>query len=416
MEKQLVDHLFRHQFGKMVSILVRIFGVQHLETIEDAVQDTFITALKTWKNQIPDNPEAWLTAAAKNRVLDLFRKINAESNRAINFQSGPSSIGISEMFLDHQIEDSQLRMIFTACHPALNAKDQIAFSLKTISGFSAKEIATALLTPLDTVKKRLQRARKTIITNDYKFEIPEGQDLVQRLDRVMEVIYLIFNEGFQSNKKEILLRKELCGEALRLCSMLLGKEKLRSTKLYALFALLCFHSARLDSKVSEDNEIIPIQFQNRKNWNMQYIFLGNDAMNKAVENNTLFTSYHFEAAIASEHLRASSFETTDWKIILKWYNELYKIQNSDSTLLNIAIVHLQLAQFAEAKETLNQIKENDLAQRSYLYYATLAEYHHLTSEKDLALKNIQKAIEMVSNDSEKKYFESKKNEYLAPSD
>ena len=411
MEKQLVDHLFRHQFGKMVSILVRIFGVQHLETIEDAVQDTFITALKTWKNKIPDNPEAWLTTAAKNRVVDLFRKINAESNRAIKLQSGPSSIGISEMFLDHQIEDSQLRMIFTACHPGLKAKDQIAFALKTISGFSAQEIATALLTPFDTVKKRLQRARKTITTNNYKFEIPQGEDLIQRLDRVMEVIYLIFNEGFQSNKKEILLRKELCGEALRLCSMLLGKEKLRSNKLYALFALLCFHSARLDSKISDDNEIIPIKNQNRKNWNMQYIFLGNDAMNKAVDNNTIFTSYHYEAAIASEHLRASSFETTDWRIILKWYNELYRLQSSHGTLLNIAIVHLQLSQFAEAEKILKQINATDLAQRSYLYYATLAEYYHLTSEKDMAIENIQKAIEMVSNHSERKYLESKRNEY-----
>lgn len=411
MENQLVDHLFRHQFGKMVSILVRIFGMKHYELIEDAVQDTFIKALKSWKTQMPDNPEAWLTAAAKNRVIDLFRKINSEQDRSTKFQSGPSSIGISEMFLEHQIEDSQLRMIFTACHPELNPKDQIAFALKTISGFSPKEIATALLTPLDTVKKRLQRARKTIVDKNLKFEIPEGSQLNLRLDRVMEVIYVMFNEGFHSAKKEILLRKELCGEAMRLCTMLLKKDKIRNSKLYALFALMCFHSSRLESKVGENNELISIKNQDRKLWNMQLIFLGNDAMNNAVKNENEFSSYHYEAAIASEHLRAESFESTDWKIILKWYKELYNLQNAQSILLNIAIVHLQLKEYEKAKSTLDSIEPNSLAQRSYLYFATLAEFYFKTKDGKLAIENIDKAIAMVSSNFEKKYFEEKRDEY-----
>ena len=413
MDKQLVDHLFRHQFGKMVSILVRIFGMQHLETIEDAIQDTFISALKSWKTQTPDNPEAWLTAAAKNRVIDLFRKINAEQNRSSQFQSGPASIGISEMFLDHQIEDSQLRMIFSACHPQLKPRDQIAFSLKTISGFSAKEIATALLLPLETVKKRLQRARKTIISNNYKFEIPEGQELNSRLHRVMEVIYLIFNEGFHSGKKEILLRQELCGEAMRLCGMLLKKEALRDPKLYALFALMCFHTSRLKSKVGENNEIISIKDQDRSLWNMQLIFLGNDAMNNAVKDNETFSSYHYEAAIASEHLRASSFENTDWRIILKWYKALYELQASPNTLLSIAIVHLQLKEYEEAKNTLASIEVDALAQRSYLYYATLAEMYHLNSNPKLALENIDLAISLVTNQLEKNHLTEKRVTYQA---
>lgn len=411
MENQLVDHLFRHQFGKMVSILVRIFGMQHLETIEDAIQDTFITALKSWKTQMPENPEAWLTAAAKNRVVDLFRKINSEQNRTTKFQTGTSTIGISEMFLDHQIEDSQLRMIFTACHPDLNPKNQIAFALKTISGFSPNEIASALLTPVDSVKKRLQRARKTIVSKNLKFEIPEGHELNARLDRVMEVIYVFFNEGFHSSKKEILLRKELCGEAMRLCSMLLKKDSLRNDKLYALFALMCFHTSRLESKIGTDDEIISIKDQDRKSWNMQLIVLGNDAMNKAVKDGVTYSSFHYEAAIACEHLRAESFQATDWKIILKWYQALYELQNSQSTLLNIAIVYIQLKEYEEAKKTLNLIDVNSLAQRSYLYFATLAEFYHSSSNKKLSIENIDKAIELVSNKLEKKHFEEKRAEY-----
>ena len=412
MDNQLVDHLFRHQFGKMVSILVRIFGMQHLETIEDAIQDTFITALNSWKSKQPENPEAWLTAAAKNRVIDIFRKINADQTRITKLQSGPASIGISEMFLDHQIEDSQLRMVFTACHPSLNPKDQIAFALKTISGFSPKEIATALLTPFETIKKRLQRARKTIVEQNIGFDIPQGQELHSRLDRVMEVIYLIFNEGFHSAKKEIILRKDLCGEAMRLCSMILKKENLRTQKLYALFALMCFHTARLESKVSEDNELISIKDQDRKLWDMQLIFLGNEAMNKSVENINQFSSYHYEAAIASEHLRAPSFKATDWKIILKWYKSLYELQKSQSTLLNIAIVHLQLKEFDEANKVLQSIDESKLAQRSYLYFASLAEYHHLKSNQSAALENINNALRLVANDYEKKHLEHKKKSYL----
>jgi len=146
-----IDHLFRHQYGKMVSILTRIFGLNQIETIEDAVQDTFITAIKTWRTKLPENPEAWLTQAAKNRVIDLFRKMDSDQLRDQNFQRNTMPLAVSELFLDHEVEDSQLRMIFTACHPSLDARDQIAFALKTISGFSAKEIAFSLLAKEESI-------------------------------------------------------------------------------------------------------------------------------------------------------------------------------------------------------------------------------------------------------------------------
>ena len=251
--EKIIDHLFRHQYGKMVSILTRIFGFSNLETIEDAVQDTFLKATHTWKDSIPENPEAWLTQAAKNRTIDLFRKIKADKSRIQNLDSGPSAIALNELFLDNEIEDSQLRMIFACCHPELQSKDQIAFALKTISGFSQKEIAASLLTKEESIKKRLQRARKTIIEKDIKFEIPSGKELSERIDNVLQVIYLIFNEGFHSNGKNIIIRKDLCGEALRLCKMILAKETLRDGSVYSLFALLCFNSSRLETKVVNDD-------------------------------------------------------------------------------------------------------------------------------------------------------------------
>ena len=301
MSDKLIDHLFRHQFGKMVSILTKIFGFDHLETIEDAVQDTFIQAMRSWQNAIPENPEAWLTAASKNRAIDIFRSIKAEKNRTTKLNIQPDPTTLDELFLDHEIEDSQLRMIFTACHPRLDPRDQIAFSLRTISGFSIKEIAASLLIPHDTIKKRLQRSRKMIASENIEFEIPIGQELPTRIDRVLEVIYVIFNEGFHSNKKEMVTRKELCGEAIRLGKLILKKPEIRLPKVNALFALMCFHSARLDSKVNANNVLINLSQQDRSKWYFPLIMLGNEAMNQAVQSTDDFSSYHYEAAIASEH-------------------------------------------------------------------------------------------------------------------
>ena len=226
-QEKVIDYLFRHQYGKMVAIFTRVFGLSNLETIEDAVQDTFIQAVHTWKDKLPENPEAWLTQAAKNRIIDLFRKVKADTTRIKQLESGPSAISLNDLFLDHEIEDSELRMIFIACHPSLNPKDQIAFALKTISGFSGKEIAAALLNKEETIKKRLARARKSIQENNIKFDFPSASEVSQRLDNVLQVIYLIFNEGFHSNRTDIVIRKELCGEAIRLCKIVMKKEALR---------------------------------------------------------------------------------------------------------------------------------------------------------------------------------------------
>ena len=181
MEPKLIDHLFRHHYGKMVSVLTRIFGLSHLETIEDAVQDTFVKATLSWKKKPPQNPEAWLTKAAKNRVLDIFRKLNSERKRVPQVSASQDAMAVNDLFLDSEIADSQLRMIFTACHPSLSKSDRIAFSLRTISGFNATEIASALLSKEETIKKRLSRARKTIQKKNILFKIPVGEELPRRM-------------------------------------------------------------------------------------------------------------------------------------------------------------------------------------------------------------------------------------------
>ena len=408
-DKKIVDHLFRHHYGKMVSVLTRIFGLTHLETIEDAVQDTFAKAVLAWRHQVPENPEAWLTKAAKNRVIDLFRKLKADQNRLPNIEQGPASIAINELFLDSEIEDSQLRMIFTACHPVLNPRDHISFALKTVAGFSSREIASALLLKEETIKKRLSRARKSIKDNDIAFSIPQGADLPTRLDRVLEVLYLIFNEGFQSVKNEMVIRKELCGEGMRLCKLLLSNEYTKTDKAYALFALMCFHAARLDSKVNEANELIDLKNQDRSKWHAPLILMGNSAMDQAVKNGH-YSSYHYEAAIACEHLISKDFASTDWQKILMWYERLASLQSTPFTRLNIAMVHIQLKAFEKASDLLVEIDPLSLEQRSYLYYGAWAEYYIGQGAFDKALKSLDTAIEHVSSSAEKNYLLKKRAE------
>ena len=411
MTEPSIDHLFRHQFGKMVSILTRIFGFQHLETIEDAIQDTFVQAIKVWRNGVPNNPEAWLTAAAKNRVIDIFRSINAEKIRTSKQIILPLSLDVKEFFLDHEIEDSQLRMIFTACHPKLAATEQIAFALRALSGFSIREIASALMTKEETIKKRLTRARKIIISEKWEFEIPRGEQLTSRLDRVLEVIYVLFNEGFHSNKQDYIIRKDLCGEALRLAKILLKKKALQLPKVYALFALMCFHSARLDSKSDANNELINLRDQDRTKWFFPLTAIGNEAMFKAVEGDVVFTSYHYEAAIAAEHLKASSFEKTNWTAIADFYEKLIQIQPTSNFILNAAIVYIQLNKLDFARSHLQNIDPKTINHQVYLYHATLAEYYFTATDSTQAIEQINIALDIVAGTSEQNYLESKKQQY-----
>lgn len=411
-ETHMIDHLFRHHYGKMVAILTRIFGLRHLDTIEDAVQDTFINAMKAWQGSPPDNPEAWLVKAAKNRTLDLFRKLSAEDARIARMETGAATLAINELFLDHEMTDSVLRMIFAACHAALSPTDQIAFALKTVSGFSGKEIAAALLLKEETVKKRLSRARKRIQAEEIAFEIPSGAALQQRLNRVLEVIYLIFNEGFHSNRKDMLVRKELCGEAMRLAKLLLENSFTATPDSHALFALFCFHAARLESKITDQGEMISLEQQDRTRWYQPLMVLGHDAMDEAVTTDQ-YSVYHYEAAIAAEHAQASSYAATRWDRILMWYERLNEIEPSPFTRLNMAVVQLQRGDFPAMATLLDAIDPDLLEQRAYLYYGTYAAYAHHTGQSELALQHIDRAIALAENQVEQQYLHQKKKEYEA---
>lgn len=409
--QQLIDHLFRHQYGKMVSILIRIFGLKHIELIEDAVQDTFAKATVQWRKKVPDNAEAWFTTAAKNRVIDLLRKLDADKSRIEKLNYSASAIAFNNLFEKEEIQDSELRMIFTACHPKLDPKDQIAFALKTIGGFSSSEIATALLLKPETVKKRLTRAKQTILKRKLNFELPAKKQLQSRLHNVLEVVYLIFNEGFHSNHNKLLVRKELCGEALRLTKLILRKEQFRCGASYALFSLLCLNSSRLGAKVDENFNSIDLKNQDRSKWYLPLINLGVNALEKANEYPD-FSTYHIEAAIVTEHIKAPTFEATNWKQILELYKQLEQHQENTIVSLSMAVVYIQLNEPQNAYLILQKLEPNALEQRSYLFYGVKAKYYQCVGNIDKAISYLNTAIESVPNFAEKTYLIKKRDALL----
>ncbi len=405
----LVDHLFRHEAGKMVSVLTRIFGLKHIEIAEDIVQDTFLKALDEWSfHKIPENPPAWLYRVAKNRTIDIIRhqKYVAEYEQELNLllkSEWTLSHSLNNLFLDTEIEDSQLRMIFTSCHPGLPKESQIALTLKTLCGFSVSEISRALLTTDANINKRLFRAKQKLRDENLKFEIPAGKRLDERLDSVYKVIYLLFNEGYKSSDSDTVIRKDLCAEAIRLCKLLAEHPAGNKPKTCALLALMCFHAARLDARLDDNGFIILLKEQDRTKWDTGLINKGYEYLNESSEGDEL-SEYHIEAAIAAIHASAASFDDTDWENALKLYDILVKINPSPISNLNRSIVIGQISGPQAAIEELKKINDLD---EYYLYHTTLAEFYSQLGENAQALERLNTALKLTKSKAEKKLIKER---------
>ena len=245
-----MEHFFRHESGRLIAVLTRIFGWRNFDLVEETVQATLLHALHSWRTHgVPDNPSGWMHRVAKNRILDALRRTEIQQRVTREWAAGRpdrAEQAIDDLFLDTEIEDSQLRMIFACCHPLLDREDQIALTLRSLCGFGNAEIARALLVGEETIKKRLQRARRGLVDHQVSLDPPSAPELGQRLDAVHQVLYLIFNEGYSSSQGEQAIRTDLCEESARLCYLLCGHRQCRTPSTLALMALLLFHGARLE--------------------------------------------------------------------------------------------------------------------------------------------------------------------------
>lgn len=409
---KLVDHLFRRESGKMVAVLTRLFGVHNLELAEDVVQDTLQQALSDWKkNSIPPNPEGWLMLVAKRKAINLLRRERYTQNFADDIDpflksEWTLSYTIDNVFLETEIKDSQLRMIFTCCHPKLARESQLALTLKTLCGFSIKEIANALLTTESTINKRLYRAKEKIRNGDVGFEVPLGNELLRRLESVYLTIYLLFNEGYNSSTDDTVIRKDLCSEAMRLALLLTEKPLDAYPKTHALLALMCFHAARFDSRIDDKGCILILEEQDRSLWNQELIATGIDFLNKSAKGNHL-SSFHLEASIALQHCLAKSFEETNWQQIYVFYDKLYEIKPSPVIQLNKAIITGRIHGPEEAVIELHRLENDKALANYYLLPASLGEFYLQLKDLDKAKTYFEKAKKLTSSKAENELLDRK---------
>ena len=388
----LVEHFFRHEAGRLVSVLTRYFGWRNFDLVEDMVQATLVDALQAWRIQVPNNPSAWVHRIAKNKILDALRrdKIGQRVLGELAATRPEHGDGLDELFFDTEIEDSQLRMIFACCHPHLARENQLALTLKTLCGFGNSEIARALLVSEEAVKKRLQRATRDLIDHHIELDPPPADKLSQRLDAVHQVLYLLFNEGYSCSGGDHAIRADLCEEAARLCHLLCTQPRFRTPAGNALMALMLFHGARLDARLDQRGAVLLMEEQDRTKWDHGLIRRAQEYLNQAAEG-TVISPFHLEAAIACHHCTARSYAETDWRAILRLYDALLTIQRSPIYLLNRAIVVAELQGPQAGIRALDDAGQDPLLQSYHLFHATLGELYRRAGDLARAKKHLETA-------------------------
>jgi RNA polymerase sigma factor (sigma-70 family) len=399
---KIVDHLFRHEAGKMVAVLTRVFGFKNIEQAEDIVQDTILKALEAWKfGKLPDNPQAWLYRAAKNKAIDVLRrqqlKYKIDSDISYLLKSEYTlAPALNEMFTENEIKDSELRMMFACCNNLFTQEAQITLILKTLCGLSVKEIGNAFLSNEETIQKRIYRTREKIREENINLDYPGADAMPQRTDAVLKTLYLLFNEGYHSSHPEKLIREDLCEEAMRLCILLLENPKTNLPQTNALLALMCYHVSRFGVRLDDKGLIVLLKDQDRKQWNRFLIEKGNEHLSYAAAGNTLH-DFHIEAAIASVHANATSYENTDWKLILGMYTNLLNRTNNPMVAINRAVVLGEAEGCDKAIAELEKLK--GFTENCY-YNTSLAEMYMKAGDKETAKKIFGKALALTSSNAE----------------
>jgi RNA polymerase sigma-70 factor (ECF subfamily) len=334
----LVDQLFRHQYGRMVAGLARVFGSDLLDLVEDVVQEALLRALRVWPYEgTPRDPEAWLVQVARNLALDALRhRKMAERKHAELERWAASATRARGGELPAEVADDTLAMMFMCCHPCLPAASRIALTLKTLCGLDTAEIARALLAKEPTVAQSLTRAKARLQREGVTLAVPSDAELPRRLDSVLEVLYLLFNEGYSAAHGDDLVRAELVREAMRLVDLVLAMPATGQPKVHALAALMRFQAARLPARIDAAGEPLTLPEQDRGLWDRAMIGAGFAHFERALSGNEL-TAFHVEAAIASCHAAAPSYAATDWSAILRRYDQLLALADSPVARLNRAI-------------------------------------------------------------------------------
>jgi RNA polymerase sigma-70 factor (ECF subfamily) len=399
---ELIPHLFRTEYSKIVTVLGKRFGFAQIEIAEDIASETFFTAAQTWGiNGVPPNAAAWLYSVAKNKAKNYLQRDNLFANKIATELKSVTNEEVTEIDLSLQnITDSQLQMMFAICHPAISVESQIALSLRILCGFGIEEIADAFLISKETINKRLFRAKEKLREVQIRIELPADAEMDSRLSTVLTTIYLLFNEGYYSISQNKTVRKDLCLEAMRLCTMLIENKSTNKPRVNALLALMCFHASRFDARVDDAGELILYEDQDIALWNADLISKGGYFLNRAASGNQL-SKYHLEAGIAYWNTQKADTKEK-WEHILQLYNHLLQTAYSPIAALNRTYA---LSKAKGEQEAIVEAEKLNLT-GNHFYFALLGELYN-GIDKEKAETNFKTALSLTKTEASRTAIQRK---------
>jgi len=406
-----LDHLFRREAGRMVSAVTRLFGLHNLALAEDVVQDALCRALEVWKfTGVPDDPSAWLLAAARNRAIDMLRRDRTVRHFAPDLAHVITTEwtlvpAVKELFREEEIHDDVLRMMFSCCSPKIAEETQIALVLHLLGGFGVHEAAQAFLVSAPAMEKRLQRGKQALAELGALVEVSAAR-VEEHLDAVARALYVLFSEGYHGGHAVETVRAELCAEAIRLCATLDAHPKAGSPKTKALLALMCLHAARLPARADARGDLVPFDAQDRARWDHALVARGLATLDASATGDVL-TAYHVQAAIAAEHVMAASQEAIRWDRVAGHYDVLVAMDPSPVVALNRAIAIGQLHGPSRGLEAIGAIRDPDRLSGYPFFHAAIAEFHLRAGAAAAAARRFRDALAVARSPSERRFFEQR---------
>jgi len=400
-----VETTFREEHGRVLAALISRFG--DFTLAEDALQDALVNALERWEiDGIPRNPGAWLLTAARRRAIDRLRRAATQERHAVILDSLETE---DEPEMDDSFPDERLKLMFTCCHPALALEAQVALTLHTLGGLSTPEVARAFLVSESTMAQRLARARKKIRDAGIPYRVPPADLLPERLEGLLAVIYLIFNEGYVASSGDRLTRHELCTEAIRLSRVLVTLMP-QSAEVHGLLALMLLHDSRREARLNAAGEIVLLDEQDRSRWDQGKIRAGVAILDRALTLNDP-GPYQVQAAISALHAEAPTAEATDWRQIAALYDTLATMTPSMLVEVNRAVA---VAMAYGASVGLQRLLDlEDQADGYYPYHAARADLLRRTNQREAAAEAYEQALALCSNRAERAYLQQRLDELLS---